>query len=388
VPRQIGAEHPKCQPCQFTLLGMNGFNTFILQSDQCCDILPSQCHISLKFLIMMVDKLTVNDPRVKHHWVLLNGQSYHYLLANPPTPPRATIFLIHGFPDFSHGWRYQVPFLLSMGLRVVVPDMMGYGFTAAPSSLEFYTFKRCSSDMAELAKHLNARQVILLGHDWGGSIVYRIALWQPQLAAAVISICTSYNRPSMIFRTTQQLVETILPNFRYQIQFAGPEVGERIQGKEKLKEFLNAMYSGRGPNGEVGFVPEQGILFENLPKLKKTRLLDEEELDYYAECYAKNGIGPPLNWYKTRELNFRDEMDLAKAKDLRIKVPTLFVPAKYDTAIPPSMARGMERNFTNLTIKEVDASHWALWQRPGMCNTFIQEFLGKIIENEENKAKL
>jgi soluble epoxide hydrolase/lipid-phosphate phosphatase len=337
---------------------------------------------------MTVDKLTVGDLRVKHHWVLLNGQSYHYLLATPPTPPRATIFLIHGFPDFSHGWRYQVPFLLSMGLRVVVPDMMGYGFTAAPSSLEFYTFKRCSSDMAELAKHLNSRQIILLGHDWGGSIVYRIALWQPQLVTAVISICTPYNRPSRIFRTTQQLVETILPNFGYQIQFAGPEVEERIQGKEKLKEFLNAIYGGQGPNGEVGFAPEQGTLFKNLPGLMKTRFLNEEELEYYVERYARNGIGPPLNWYKTRELNFRDEKDLAKVKDLKIRAPTLFVPAKNDTAIPPSMARGMEGNFTDLTIKEVDASHWALWQKPEICNAFIQEFLGKIIGNEESKAKL
>jgi pimeloyl-ACP methyl ester carboxylesterase len=275
-----------------------------------------------------------------------------------------------------------------MGLRVVVPDMMGYGFTSAPSSLEFYTLKRCSSDMVELAKHLSAPQIILLGHDWGGAIVYRIALWQPQLITAVISICTTYNRPSKDFRTLQQLVETTVPNFRYQIQLAGPEVEERVQGKEKIKEFLNAMYGGRGPNGEVGFVSEQGVLFENLPKLSKTRLLDEEELDYYAECYAKNGMGPPLNWYRIRELNFRDEMDLAKVRDLKVKAPTLFVPAKYDTAIPPSMARGMAKDFVELTIREVDASHWALWQKPETCNTFIKEFLEKILRREESKANL
>lgn len=27
------------------------------------------------------------------------------------------------------GWRYQIPFLLDQGLRVVAPDMMGYGGT-------------------------------------------------------------------------------------------------------------------------------------------------------------------------------------------------------------------------------------------------------------------
>jgi hypothetical protein len=36
---------------------------------------------------------------------------------------------IHGWPDISAGWRYQIPVLLELGCRVVVPDMMGYGGT-------------------------------------------------------------------------------------------------------------------------------------------------------------------------------------------------------------------------------------------------------------------
>lgn len=41
------------------------------------------------------------------------------------TPPSQ----IHGWPDLSLGWRYQIPLLVSLGLRVVAPDMMGYGGT-------------------------------------------------------------------------------------------------------------------------------------------------------------------------------------------------------------------------------------------------------------------
>ena len=43
----------------------------------------------------------------------------------------ATLFQIHGFPDISMGWRYQIPMLLSLGLRVVAPDCMGYGRTVS-----------------------------------------------------------------------------------------------------------------------------------------------------------------------------------------------------------------------------------------------------------------
>jgi soluble epoxide hydrolase / lipid-phosphate phosphatase len=77
---------------------------------------------------------------------------------------------IHGWPDISAGWRYQIPALVSLGCRVVVPDMMGYGSTDAPrvppNSIHLYGFKRASDDIAELARQLGAKTIVLGGHDW------------------------------------------------------------------------------------------------------------------------------------------------------------------------------------------------------------------------------
>lgn len=53
-----------------------------------------------------------------------------YLIGLPDNGKfKATIFLIHGWPDLSIGWRYQIPSLIEYGMRVVVPDMIGYGGT-------------------------------------------------------------------------------------------------------------------------------------------------------------------------------------------------------------------------------------------------------------------
>ena len=38
---------------------------------------------------------------------------------------------IHGWPDCSAGWRFQIPALLEMGFRVVAPDLMGFGGTVS-----------------------------------------------------------------------------------------------------------------------------------------------------------------------------------------------------------------------------------------------------------------
>jgi soluble epoxide hydrolase / lipid-phosphate phosphatase len=67
-----------------------------------------------------------------------------------------------------------------------------------------------------------------------------------------------------------------------------------------------------------------------------------------------------LNW-----LNFRDEKPLAAVKDLKIRCPVLIVVAKNDQTLPPWMSRGIEKSFEDLTVREVNAGHWALWQRPG-----------------------
>ena len=326
---------------------------------------------------IMVDKITSEDSRVQYKTVELNGITYSYILAEPSGQALNTIFLIHGWPDLSFGWRYQIPLLTSLGLRVVVPDMMGYGGTDAPEEPKFYTFKRTADDVAALSKHIGASTIILGGHDWGGSVVYRVAMWYPQLVSAIFSVCTPYAPPRTSF-----VPATVLPNFKYQLQLKGPEVEGTIVGEEKIRQFLNGMYGGRGSNGEIAFDVSHGCYFENLPKLGPTPLLSKEELDFYAQRYALHGMHGPLNWYRTAELNFEDEKEMAakiEKEGYKFDMPVLLVAGSKDAALPPKLSEGMEKWFRSLTRGEVNASHWALWEKPDEVNRFIAEWLeGKI----------
>jgi pimeloyl-ACP methyl ester carboxylesterase len=54
-----------------------------------------------------------------------------YLEALPKGTPKGTIVLIHGFPDISLGWRYQIPYLVELGYRTIALDCMGYGKTVS-----------------------------------------------------------------------------------------------------------------------------------------------------------------------------------------------------------------------------------------------------------------
>jgi soluble epoxide hydrolase / lipid-phosphate phosphatase len=319
----------------------------------------------------MVDKISPNDSRVQYKTAKLNGITYSYIFAEPQGTPKNTIFLIHGWPDLSLGWRYQIPFLTSLGFRVVVPDMIGYGGTDSPESPEFNTYKRAADDMAALAKELGLSSIILGGHDWGGAIVFRIAMRYPKLISAIISICTPFTPPRK-----EYVPASVLPNFKYQLHLAGPEVEAEIVGEEKIRQFLNGMYGGRTPSGEPCFNVGVGVLFDRLPHIGPSPLLSKEEMDFYVQRYAIHGMHGPLNWYRTGELNHADEKEFAQQMEgYKFKMPVLFVAGKKDAALPPRMSVGMEKWFVSFTRGEVDANHWALWEKPAEVNEYIRDFL-------------
>ena len=228
-----------------------------------------------------------DDTRVSHKFANLNGQRYHYLLGEPADGAEGTVFLVHGWPDCSAGWRNQIPMFLDMRYRVVVPDMMGYGRTAAPkvppNPMNLYGLKRAADDIKELATQLGCSRIILGGHDWGGVVVYRVALWYPELISHLFSICTPYLPPSKgPFLSIEQIVEKHLPQFRYQIQLASGEVEKMVNSKETMYNFFKGMYGAKGPNGEQAFDVLKGVLSKNFSKLGPCSLLSPKVCDGFC----------------------------------------------------------------------------------------------------------
>lgn len=53
-------------------------------------------------------------PGTTGHYVAAGGHHYYYLESHPTNTSLGTVLLLHGFPDFSYSWRYQVPYLTSL----------------------------------------------------------------------------------------------------------------------------------------------------------------------------------------------------------------------------------------------------------------------------------
>ena len=105
-------------------------------------------------------------------------------------------------------------------------------------------------------------------------------------------------------------------------------------------------------------------------------------MDYYVDEFTRHGIHGPLNWYRTREINFDDELEL---QNRTIDIPVLFILASRDTALRPEMAVKMNEYIPQLTRQEVNASHWALWETPEEVNKFITQWMGEVVFGSKSK---
>lgn len=168
--------------------------------------------------------------------------------------------------------------------------------------------KRAADDIAELARQLTCPTIILGGHDWGGAVVYRCANYYPDLVSHVFSVCTPYAPPAKEYFPLDEVVRRA-PQFGYQKHLAGPEVEATIKSDDQIRQFLSGMYGARTSDRQVLFSPETGLKLDILHKLGKTPLLDENEMDYYVQEYSRHGLHGPLNWYRTREVNWQDERE-------------------------------------------------------------------------------
>ncbi len=98
-----------------------------------------------------------------------------------------TVLLMHGEPSWSFLYRSMVPPLVEAGLRVIAPDLVGFGRSDKPALQSDYSYARHVEWMrAALLDELGLTGVTLVGQDWGGLIGLRLVAENPDRFARVV----------------------------------------------------------------------------------------------------------------------------------------------------------------------------------------------------------
>ncbi len=122
------------------------------------------------------------------HYVEVDGVRIHYVHEGPRTA--APVLLLHGEPSWSYLYRKMIPVLLQAGLRVVAPDLVGFGRSDKPARREDYTYQRHVDWMLGFVCTLDLEDITLVCQDWGGLIGLRLVAEHGHRFARVVAANT------------------------------------------------------------------------------------------------------------------------------------------------------------------------------------------------------
>jgi pimeloyl-ACP methyl ester carboxylesterase len=300
----------------------------------------------------------VSFPAVAERQIQLEGVELHVVEegAGP------LVVLCHGFPELAFSWRHQIPALARAGFRVVAADMRGFGRSSAPAETDAYDVVSLCGDMTGLLDALGEESAVFVGHDWGASLVWSLAVLAPVRVRAVAGLSVPFvprapAAPIPIMR--RHLGEDF-----YIVWFQ-----ERGPADEALaRDVRRTLTTSRQWTAEWG---QDG----RVPTLAPW--MSEDELAVYVREFERTGFTGGLNWYRNIDRNWELTAPVA---DRHVEQPAFFLTGELDPVRKFMPAAAMNGWVDDLRAEIVvpEAGHWIQQQAPEVVNAALLEFLGGV----------
>ncbi len=112
------------------------------------------------------------------HYTIVGGLRIAHIDEGPKDA--AVVLLMHGEPAWSFLYRKMIPVLLQSGLRVVAPDLVGFGRSDKPARKSDYSYRNHVSWMQAWMVANGLHHITLFCQDWGSLIGLRLAAAAPE----------------------------------------------------------------------------------------------------------------------------------------------------------------------------------------------------------------
>jgi pimeloyl-ACP methyl ester carboxylesterase len=263
---------------------------------------------------------------VRRSHVEARGVQFHVTEAGPADG--RPVLALHGWPQ--HHWAYRD--LLAdppPGLRIIAPDLPGYGWSgAAPHK---WGKEDVASDLLALLDASGLDRVLLVGHDWGAYVGYRMVLRAPERFDGFLAMNMAH--PWI----TRRSVLPRLWRLGYQIPVA--TFGVSLQQRTK---FVEKVIFGIGSNLD----PETTRVFA----------------DRFRDPVCARTARDTYRTFLTREI----PQNAKNPETRRATVPIRALFGLGDAAVHPSWVAAETANADDYTLETVDASHFVIDERPDL----------------------
>jgi pimeloyl-ACP methyl ester carboxylesterase len=246
----------------------------------------------------------------QHHWV------YRDLLADPPT-----------------GGQERSDRGIGTGLRIIAPDLPGYGWSGpAPHK---WAKDDVAADVLALMDAMGLDRVLLVGHDWGGFVAYRMLLAAPERfdGYLVMNMAHPWQTP-----------RTILPHFW------------RFLAYQPFVASIGMFLQTRTPYLER-------VIFAFGPKKHRVNAAAAKVYaDRFRDPVVARSATDTYRTFLLRELP-------SGARDPEVRRATVPIRALFgmaDFAVHPSLADPATANADDYTFEPVDSGHFVIDERPDL----------------------
>ena len=260
------------------------------------------------------------------------------------------ILCLHGWPEHSITWRFQMSHFANLGYRVWAPNLRGYGNSDIPKGMKNYQIEILMEDVAGIIEASGAKEVILLSHDWGALIAWHFAMRYPNMITRLI-IC-NVPHPAQFIRSMKTLEQWM--RSWYVLFFQIPWLPELLTRKFKTGQLIKsgaarAARKRNYPDDVVQLYDDNGSR-----QINRTAMFN-----YYRALLRGGGL------YRQWKLGFP-----------MIDIPTLMIWGEKDIALSIRSTLGTEEHVANLTLRYLKGiSHHVQQDAPEEVNQMIEAFL-------------
>jgi pimeloyl-ACP methyl ester carboxylesterase len=267
------------------------------------------------------------------------------------------VVLLHGFPQDGSAWDLVVPRLHAAGLRTLAPDQRGYSPGARPAGRSAYRLREIVADTVALLDAAGVGRAHLVGHDWGGGVVWAATARHPERFASAVVVSTPH--PAALQYATTHSLQPLrswyiglfqLPVVAELVVAPGLEHMLRASGlpAEKAAHYARRMREPGALTAALGWYRAFGAgVVRALP-----RMLDP---------HSKPGPKPPSAAADVPGAALLD----ASGDQRQWTGPTTYIWGRYDVALGRVAAEHTGRFVRGeYQFVEVDAGHWLPETRP------------------------
>src|SRR5688500_5009653 len=117
----------------------------------------------------------------------------HYQEIGSPAAP--ALLLLHGFCSSTLVWSKVFLGLAEAGFRVIVPDLLGFGYSGKPRNGE-YTITGQARRIIRLLDYLKIKSAVIVGSSYGGAVAATCALDHHERVEKLVLVApVNNNRP-------------------------------------------------------------------------------------------------------------------------------------------------------------------------------------------------